>query len=224
MGNRPYATLLAAFVLQALGISVALASIAYVSAYFLDNYGLTSLVFLAFVGPSAFVVPLWVKAGNRFGKWRVMLANGVAFVALFALFSYGVWSESTAFVLATAVGLGACYGGSQVLPLAMLTDSIIADEARTNQRQAGAFTGVWTAAETAAFALGPGILAVALAISGFESSTFDEPVEQSSSALLGILFGAGLLPAVMFLISLPFVARFGRTDAARIGDTHPAEH
>lgn len=218
VGNRPYGLLLTAFVLQALGIAVALASIAYVCTYFLGDYALTSLVFVAFVAPSAIVVPLWVSAGNRYGKWRVMLANTGAFVVLFAAFAVGVWMESAPAVLVVALGLGACYGGSQVLPLAMLTDAIVSDEGRTGQRQAGAFTGVWTAAETAAFALGPGVLALFLAVSGFQSSTFEEPVTQGTSALVGIVLAAGLLPAVVFLASIPFVARFGGTDAGRIGD------
>jgi GPH family glycoside/pentoside/hexuronide:cation symporter len=218
IGNQAYGLLLLAFVLQALGIAVALASIAYVCTYFLGDYALTSLVFVAFVAPSALVVPLWVKAGNTYGKWRVMLANTGAFVALFALFAIGVWMESTAMVLTVALGLGACYGGSQVLPLAMLTDAIIADEERSGQRQAGAFTGVWTAAETAAFALGPGVLALFLAVSGFQSSTFEEPVTQGTSALVGIMLAAGLLPAVVFLASIPFITAFGRTDAGQIGD------
>jgi GPH family glycoside/pentoside/hexuronide:cation symporter len=221
-GNRAYAVLLTAFVLQALGIAVALASIAYICTYFLGDYALTSLVFVAFVAPSAVVVPLWVKAGNTFGKWRVMLGNAAAFVGLFALFGTAVWLESTPMVLLAATGLGACYGGSQVLPLAMLTDAIIADEHRTSQRQAGAFTGVWTAAETGAFALGPGVLALFLAVSGFQSSTFEEPVTQSTGALLGIVLAAGLLPAVVFLASIPFVAAFGATDAGRIGDRRSA--
>jgi len=205
------------FVLQALGIAVTLAAIAYVCTYYLDNYGLTSVIFVLIVAPSVFVVPMWVKAGNRWGKWRILLVNAGGFAAVFVLFTIAVWLESTPAVLGAALLVGVFYGGSQVLPLAMLTDAIIADQARTQQRQAGAFTGVWTASETAAFALGPGIFAMLLAVTGFTSSTFDEPVTQSSSALAGILIGAGVVPAVLFGISLPFIVKYGRTPAARIG-------
>lgn len=217
-GNRAFATLLASFVLQALGVSVALASVAYVSTYFLGDYGLTSLIFVAIVAPSAFVVPLWVRAGNRVGKSRALMVDVAAFVVAFVLFTLAVWVESTPLVLGAALLVGVCYAGSQVLPYAMLTDAIIADEARTEQRQAGAFTGVWTASETAAFAIGPGLFAAFLAVSGFTSSTFEEPVTQSTTALAGILIGAGVLPAVLFAASLPFIARFSDTDAARVGE------
>lgn len=220
-GNRAFMALLSAFVLQALGIALALASIAYVCTYFLADYALTSLVFAAFVAPSAVVVPLWVKAGNRYGKWRVLLVNAVALLVLFAALAAAAWAESTPALLCVAVLVGACYGGSQVLPLAMLTDAVIADEARTGARQAGAFTGVWTASETAAFALGPGVLAMLLAVSGFESATFEDPVTQGSTAMLGILFGAGVVPALLFAASLPFIVRFGRSEAARVG-VHPS--
>lgn len=216
-GNRAFTALLVAFVLQALGVALALASIAYVSTYFLGNYGVTSLVFVAIVAPSGVVVPLWVRAGNRWGKWRVLLVNAAGFVVALAAFAAAVGTRSTAAVLAVALLIGVFYGGSQVLPYAMLTDAIIADESRTQQRQAGAFTGLWTAAETAAFAVGPGVLSVLLAVTGFVSSTFDRPVTQTPAALTGILLGASIVPAVLFALSAPFIVRFGRTPAARLG-------
>jgi hypothetical protein len=36
------------------------------------------------------------------------------------------------------------------------------------------------------------------------------------------VLAAGLLPAVVFLASIPFVAAFGATDAGRIGDRRSA--
>lgn len=215
-GNAAFTALLTSFVLQAMGIAVALAAIAYVCTYFLGNYGLTSVLFAAIVAPSVVVVPLWVKAGNRWGKARALMANVAGFVVVFVLFTIAVALESTPLAIGAALLVGVFYGGSQVLPYAMLTDAIIVDEDRTGQRQAGAFTGVWTASETAAFALGPGVFAVFLTVTGFASSTFDEPVTQSTSAMAGILIGAGVVPAVLFAVSLPFIVKFGRTPAARI--------
>jgi len=215
-GNRAFTLLLTAFVVQALGVAVALASIAYVAAFWLGRYGLTSVIFVAFVAPSIVVVPLWVAAGRRWGRWQVLLADSAAFAVAFAGFAVAVGLRSTAGVLAAAFALGVCYGGNQVLPLALLTDTVIADADRTGRRQSGAFTGVWTALETAAFAVGPGVLSLILATSGFASSTFDHPVVQSGSARNGILIGAGVLPVVLFVVSIPFVAAFGRTAAARI--------
>ena len=45
----------------------------------------------------------------------------------------------------------------------MLPDCIAYDTARTGRRQAGVFTGLWTAGETLGLALGPGIYALVLA-------------------------------------------------------------
>ena len=222
-GNRAFSLLLTAFVVQALAVAVALASIAYVAAFWLGRYGLTSLVFVAFVAPSIVVVPLWVAAGRRWGRWRVLLANSGAFTVAFAGFAVAVGMRSTTAVLAAGFALGICYAGNQVLPLALLTDTVIADAQRTGRRQAGAFTGVWTALETAAFAIGPGVLSLILATTGFASSTFDHPVTQTSTALNGILVGAGVVPAVLFLLSMPFVAAFGRTPAAQVS-AEPAVH
>ena len=66
--------------------------------------------------------------------------------------------------------LGVGYAGQQVFALAMLPDCIAYDTARTGRRQAGVFTGLWTAGETLGLALGPGIYGLVLQLSGYVSS------------------------------------------------------
>lgn len=215
-GNRAFVALLASFVLQALGIAIALAGVAYVATYFLGDYALTSAIFVAIVAPSVAVVPMWVRLGARHGKAPVLLGVVLGLVVVLGLFTLAAGSRSIPAVLGAALGVGIFYGGSQVLPYAMLTDAIVVDERRSGRRQAGAFTGVWTALETAAFAVGPGLFSMLLAVTGFASSTFDEPVTQSASALRGIAFGVGVVPALLFALSVPLVRRFGRSEAARI--------
>src|SRR4029453_7233036 len=52
----------------------------------------------------------------------------------------------------------------------MLPDCIAHDAERTGRRQAGVFTGLWTAGETFGLALGPGIYGLVLQLSGYVSS------------------------------------------------------
>ena len=121
-------------------------------------------------------------------------------------------------VLVVMVLQGISFAGQQVLPWAMLPDTILADAGRTGHVQAGTFSGMFTAMETAMFAIGPGVFSLILAVCGFVSSTFEAPVVQSAGALSGILIGFTLVPAALVAASLPIITRYERTDAARIGD------
>jgi hypothetical protein len=69
--------------------------------------------------------------------------------------------------------------------MAMLPDCI-AHDAR-GRRQAGVFTGLWTAGESLGLALGPGIFELLLQAFRYESSA--DGVTQSGTARLGIVFG-----------------------------------
>src|SRR6185312_8847406 len=93
--------------------------------------------------------------------------------------------------------LGVGYAGQQVFAMAMLPDCIAYDTARTGRRQAGVFTGVWTAGETLGLALGPGLYALILQIFGYVSSSTGEAAAQDDTARLGVLLGFSVLPALL---------------------------
>jgi glycoside/pentoside/hexuronide:cation symporter, GPH family len=95
-----------------------------------------------------------------------------------------------------------------MFPLAMLPDVIAADAATSGERRAGVFTGVWTAAEALGLAIGPGLLGGLLALAGYASSTGDEAVTQSDTAVLAVRLGFSVVPALFVLASLPVLARY----------------
>jgi len=217
-GNRPFFLLMATFVAQAVAVATMLAAVPYIATYWLGDNRLTSALFVCVVAPSALAVPLWSALARRFGRVRCYtVATTVFALAAIAMFP-AARASSTAAVLGIAAVAGFCYAALQVLPLALMPDAIVADAARTGQVQAGAFTGAWTAGETAGLAIGPGIYAAMLATGGFVSSTFDNPVGQSDAARLTLLLGFTALPAVLMLVSLPTLAAYRR---AR-GSTVPA--
>ena len=76
-------------------------------------------------------------------------------------------------------------------------------------------------AETVAFALGPAIVGLILAATGFISSSGDETVTQPTSALTGIVVAFGAFPAVMLLLSLPTLFKYDLTEA-RLDDLRGA--
>ena len=114
----------------------------------------------------------------------------------------------TGLVLALVVVVGIGYAGMQMFPLAMLPDVVAADETSSGERRAGVFTGVWTAAETLGLAVGPGLLGVLLGLAGYRSSVGDTVVAQTAAADTTVLLSFSLLPALLVLASLPFIARY----------------
>ncbi|MEV4565343.1 MFS transporter [Nonomuraea sp. NPDC049419] len=207
-GNRPFFVLLAAFVTQALAVAVMLAGAPYVAAYRLGDDGLTSVMFVCLVGPSMLAVPAWAWLARVHGPVRCYLAASIGFCGVAVALVPAIAAGGLLATLALTALAGVCYAALQLLPLSLLPDTVHADAARTGQAQAGAFTGLWTAGETAGLALGPGLYALVLALSGFVSAA--TPVAQSPGALTGLLLGFTALPALLMLISLPFVLRYGR--------------
>jgi len=195
--NRPFRRLLVCFVVQAAGIATMLAGVKYFATQVLDSPDAgPTVLFACFVGPALLVMPLWSRVGARLGKRRSYGLASLVFAAGAALLLLAPALPPIAVYLITAV-IGAGYAGQQVFALAMLPDCIALDAKRTGRRQAGVFTGVWTAGETLGLALGPGIYALVLQAFGYVSSDTGIAAAQSGTAKLGVLLGFTLLPALV---------------------------
>jgi glycoside/pentoside/hexuronide:cation symporter, GPH family len=205
--SRPFRLLLTGFVVQALGIGVMLAGVPYYSRQVLGDPAAGSLLFAALVGPAILVMPLWLRISRRLGKRTGLLLASALFAAGAAALAIGD-AGGIGLVVALVVLVGVGYAGMQMFPLAMLPDVIAADEAVSGQRRAGVFTGVWTAAETLGLAVGPGLLGVLLGLAGYVSTTGDEVVAQSPSAVTAVQLGFSVVPALFVLAALPLFARY----------------
>lgn len=195
--SRSFRWLLAAFVIQALGIGTVLAGVNYVSRLVLGDPAAQTWLFAAFVAPALLVMPALQRLGRRFGKRRCYRGCSV----LFALGVLGFLAASVAplaAILGCAVLAGIGYAGMQVFPLAMLPDAIGAAERRTGRVRAGAFSGVWTAGETLGMALGAALYGWVLAAGGYVASAAGQ-VTQPLGAVTAALLGFGLIPAMLVL-------------------------
>jgi len=142
------------------------------------------------------VMPLWSWVGRRFGKRRSLIAGSLLFGgAGLVMVAAPVLPGLVIYLIAAVVGAG--YAGQQVFAMAMLPDCIARDTARTGRRQAGVFTGLWTAGETFGLALGPGLYALILQIFGYVSSSTGVAAAQDDTARLGVLLGFTLVPAAL---------------------------
>ena len=169
-GARNFRLLLMTFVIQALAVGAMLAGVDYVARVLLGATGMSTALFVAFVGPALLVTPLWQKFGERYDKRigyilsSVLLGGGALLTLLTMRLSL------VALVLTVAV-IGIGYAGAQMFPMAMLPDNAAVDGMRTGENRVGVYTGVWTAGETFGLALGPLLYAAVLVLGGYISST-----------------------------------------------------
>lgn len=213
--DKNFRTLLATFVIQAVGVGAMLAGVAYMSKDVLNNPGATTILFVAFVGPAILFTPLWERVANKRGKKFGYYA--ASFVFIVGTLALALSSANRVYVAYGAAALvGIAYAGLQVFPLAMLPDVASADAARTGENRVGVFTGIWTAGETLGMATGPGIYAIVLALGGYVSSTSGDAA-QPDSAVQAIVFGMSLLPAVLVALSLLALNKYTerKTDEVR---------
>ncbi|MEV8511087.1 MFS transporter [Dactylosporangium sp. NPDC051484] len=213
--NRAFTRLLICFIVQAAGIATMLAGVSYFATQILrdPDTGATAL-FACFVGPALLVMPVWSRVGARIGKLRAYVLASLLFAAAAALIALAPFLPAVAtYVITGLVGCG--YAGQQVFGLSMLPDCIAYDAARTGRRQAGVFTGLWTAGETFGLALGPGIFALILAAFGYVSSDSGTAAAQTDTARLGVLLGFTVVPAVVMALAL-FTLRGYDLDEARL--------
>lgn len=211
---RLFRILFGAFVLQALGAGAALAAAPYFSQNVLgvENFG---IVFGILLVPAVLVMPLWAIVGHRLGKRRGYLIASSFFI-------FGSISSLTAHVVPLGVALGFLiivsvgYAGMQMFPLAMLPDTIDSDAQDKGVQRAGSLTGVWTAGETAAFAIGPALVLLLLAATGFVSTTAGQTVIQPASAVTGVTLAFALLPALLVALSLPLMLRYQAPVPAKV--------
>ncbi|HOI04236.1 MAG TPA: MFS transporter, partial [Dermatophilaceae bacterium] len=175
----------------------------YVARHVLRDAGAGSVLFVCFVAPAIVCTPLWERLAARLGKRRAYAAASLTLAAgAAALVAARGVPTALVYVAVAVVGVG--YAGAQMLPLSMLPDVAAADAAESGENRVGVFTGVWTAGETLGMALGPFVFGLVLAAGGYVSST-DSTAAQPDSAVMAIVLGFSVLPALLTLASLFFL-------------------
>ena len=211
--NPGFVALVTAYSVQGIAISAMLAGAPYVATYVLEDSDLAAVLFVFLVAPAALVMPIWRRISLTRGKLPCYSAASLLFGVVAATLAFGrVEPRPLVYVQVALLGVG--YAGMQLFPYAMLPDAVSADPRSASEARAGVYTGVWQGVETIGYAVGPALYGLALALTGFVSSSADERVAQPSSALTGVTFGFSLLPAALVLASLPVLKRYAATDAA----------
>ena len=202
--QQPFAILLGAYFGQTLAIGAQLAAVPYFATYTLHDKNAVVIVFLALVGPALLVMPMWVRRSEGLRKRRAMVESSVVYAAgsLALIFAPELPHVAT-YLIAAVLGIG--FAGMQMVPYAMLPDTVDAGAFGEDDGQAGGLSGLWIGGETLGFALGAAILSGVLAIAHFHSTVDAHPVAQTPGALSAVRYGFALLPPLLLLVTLPLL-------------------
>lgn len=196
--NQPFRLLLAAKIFQLLGLAATSAAILF---FFKDVIGGGESM-LALWGLVANVVSIlsmliWPALGKRFGKIPVYCLC----VAAYSLIGF-TWllagPDSTMMsVMARGLGAGIVTGGLLLMGQSILADAIGADFTLSGLRREGLFSAAYSFVEKASSALGPMVVGLVLQVMGF-----DPHAGTSSEHLDAIYVAVGVIPPVVYLISI----------------------
>jgi GPH family glycoside/pentoside/hexuronide:cation symporter len=197
--NRPFIILMVAFILSSFSFTVLTALVPYFIQYQLnmkDQVPLVLLVMLVTIG--AFLVPAKLIS-DRINKGPAYaLGLLIASVAVITSFFFPRGATPLIYVVAAVAGMG--FSAQWVFPWSMLPDVIEYDEKMTGERREGIYYGLWAFLSKFTGALGVAVSGWALQLFGYVPN-----VEQTVHALFGIRLFFAIVPAVVILISLPFL-------------------
>ena len=208
--NKPFLILMAANFAQLVGGAGGYATIAMFFFYVLKK-DLTFLsTFLLIMAVTAMIIPpLWTALSRRIGKLAVFQVSIVVFMLNYVSMYFATPDDGTMAIMLRAVGVAIGNGGFSLVAFSMLLDTIAYDRRVSGLNREGVFSGLWSAMDKSAFALGAMIAGLMLSASGFvEGTTGFAP--QSADAIRGIqliycgttIFGGLIAMALMAVYPL----------------------
>ena len=152
-------------------------------------------------------VPFWLWLGRKIGKH---LSFSAVLITVAIISTINMAFDATTYTVFVIFFMlkGACFGGLQFLPLAMLADVIDVETAETGKARAGsyfAFAGMTSKISTA---LGTFLAIWALSFTNFNAKLLSE---NSFDDLLALRVLYAIVPAVFFIFAIVIAVRFPLT-------------
>lgn len=204
--NPGYRLLWVGFAFQTLAMGAHAAIMPYAVAYQLQaSSAVMAQIFVAGGLMQIATMPVWVKIADRIGSARAAVVAVLVYaVAAAANLALGPGDTMLAVCIALVAGFG--QAGCYVLPFAMMPGVVQALDPREGRANAGLLTAVWVSGEKLGLALGGAVAGIALGLVGYVAGTD----AQSVRTLQAIPFLFSILPAVMLLLSTPFLIGLSR--------------
>lgn len=194
-------------VLQITAVGILLASATYLAVFANGLTPASAGSFLTATFVTAMVaMPLWQKISLATSRVTAFAIGALVymFVAI-AMLIYGLNIAYWHFI-GLGIGFGLGFAAIQMIPYALLTDTIHQHGEQHGFGSEGVFTGIWTATEQLGLAIAPFLVGVSLQYGGFIAGT----QQQSESATKAILLTATLLPILLMFLSMFALYAFQR--------------
>lgn len=155
-------------------------------------------------------VPFWGWLGNRIGKHRALTVAFVFLITINTAIFFLQKGQTDLFTLLFVIK-GLCFGALELLPAAMIADTVDIDVARTRRQRQGLFFAVVGIVVKLGQALGQGLSLNLLGMVGFDATGGNDEAAVTSLRLIYAIF-----PNILLLMSLWLLSRYMLT-AARHG-------
>lgn len=198
--NRPLAVLSGAYLFS----NIASAAFSGMLIYYITVVSGQSPAIMGVLYPlnaltSVAMTPVWTRIASRIGKREACLAAYAGLVlcwlAVIVLPAGQVWMLYPLMVV-----FGAFNAGGELLPNAMVPDTVEYDEMISGSRREGTIYGAWVFIQQTGMALGSFVVSLVLAWIGYQS------VEAANAEVAsGIRYGLALVPAGFVLLSFLLV-------------------
>lgn len=214
--NRPFVVLTAVHFIQSISQACSYSAVGLIFLYIVGDVGLMIPFTLAMCISGVLSQPMWLAISRRAGKLPSFVGASLLYAAVTASWLWidtpgviqvplvGACRVEVVLILVRAAICGVMNQGFLLLITSMFTDTVEFGRRHAGRDVAGSLAGGWSAIEKLAFAVGPLIGGLVLTASGFVPSK-GGLVAQSAGALHGVVWLYSLIPAAIFLASLPLL-------------------
>jgi GPH family glycoside/pentoside/hexuronide:cation symporter len=172
--NRPFRTLVVAFVVALIGNAFVPILVLYIGDYLVIAPEFATPVIITYILAQAASIPFWIRLSRRIGKkeaWtRALILGSVTFAAGNYLHE-GTWLAW----IVMALFAGCANGCTMAMAPSMMADVIDMDELETGRRREGAYFGIWSFIDKSAIGVAVFIGMYALELTGYVPNQAQEP-------------------------------------------------
>lgn len=147
-------------------------------------------------------VPFWGWLGNRIGKHRALFAAFATLLVLNSAIFFLKKGQTDLFTL-LFVAKGLCFGALELLPAAMIADTVDVDVARTKRQRQGLYFAVVGIVVKLGQALGQGLSLNLLGLAGYSATGGNDEGAINSLRLI-----YAIVPNILVLFSLLLLSRY----------------
>ena len=213
VSNRPLMSLLGAKLCQLLGLAAASSAGVYFKTVILKmSYAQTTWFLVVNIVAILAAIPLWNHVSRRHGKRLTYMIATACFALTTSTWLLATAADPLSYIFVRAVFLGFFASGVIIMGAALLPDAVEYDYLKTGLRREATMSAFYATVEKLAFAAGPALAIFMLGLYGYQSGTEGMQIEQPESAITAIYITAGLAPALLYGLSLVFLAIYDLTE------------